>query len=346
MHAATAITPPPPPITTSAAAATMHAIVHPRYGAPDVLVFEEVARPVPGADDVLVRVHAAGVSIGDHHVVTGKPYLIRLSPFGGLPRPKNRVPGTAIAGRVESVGGNVTTIRPGDEVYGEAPSGGFAEYVVVAATRLAPMPSNLTFEEAAATPWAITALQGLRAGGLGAGHRLLVNGASGGVGTWAVQIAKALGAEVTAVCSTRNLAMVRGLGADHVVDYTSDDFVAAEARFDVMLDLVGNRSVSDCKRVLAPRGTYVACSGRGGDWIGPLFRLAAIYATSALSRRKLTTFMAAPNRDDLLALTALVEAGKARPIIERRFPLREAAEALRHVGAGRAQGQTVISVVG
>lgn len=182
----------------------------------------EVERPVPGDEDVLVRVHAAGVSVGDHHVVTGKPYLIRLSPFGGLPGPRNRVPGAALAGRVESVGAKVTQFRPGDEVFGQAANGAFAEYVVQdAAKHIAHKPTNLSFEEAAAVPWAATALRGLRdAGGLVAGQKVLINGASGGVGTWAVQIAKALGAEVTAVSSTRNIEMVRSLGATDVIDYT------------------------------------------------------------------------------------------------------------------------------
>ena len=194
----------------------MYAIVHRKYGTPDVLAYEEIERPVPGDEDVLVRVHAAGASIGDYMIVTGKPYLIRLSPFGGFPRPRNLVPGACMAGRVEAVGRKVTTFRPGDEVYGEAaPTGAFAEYFAVPAKLIAPKPSNLSFEEAAATPWGVNALQGLRdAGGLKAGQNVLINGASGGVGTWAVQIAKALGAHVTAVCSTRNVAMVRALGAE------------------------------------------------------------------------------------------------------------------------------------
>jgi 2-desacetyl-2-hydroxyethyl bacteriochlorophyllide A dehydrogenase len=335
------------PAPTKALGRTMHAIVHRRYGTPDVLAFEELERPVPGEEDVLVRVHAAGVSVGDHHIVTGKPYLIRLSPFGGLPRPRNRVPGSAMAGRVEAVGAKVTTLRPGDEVFGQAAFGAFAEYLVVPAKLLAPKPSNLSFEEAAAVPWAATALQGLRdAGGLKAGQRVLINGASGGVGTWAVQIAKALGAKVTAVCSTRNVERVRALGADEVLDYTQEDFVKGGARFDVMLDMVGNRSLSDCQSVLTPKGTYVACSGGGGDWVGPLLRLAGALFSSLFTSRKLTTFVAAPNRNDLLFLKELVEAGKARPVIERRYALSEVAQALKHVGEGHAQGQTVIQIAG
>jgi NADPH:quinone reductase-like Zn-dependent oxidoreductase len=323
----------------------MHAITHRRYGEPDVLTFEEVARPVPADDQVLIRVHAAGVSVGDHHVVTGKPYLIRLSPYGGLPAPRNPVPGIGLAGRVEAVGAKVTALRAGDEVFGEALCGAFAEYAVVAAERVAPKPSNLSYEEAAATPWAVAALQGLRdAGKLVAGQKVLIHGASGGVGTWAVQIARALRATVTAVCSTRNVDMVRALGADEVIDYTQRDFVEGGARFDLMLDLVGNRSLADCRRVLLPRGTYVSCSGGGGDWAGPMFHLVGVLVTSLFTSQKLTTFIAACNQKDLLVLKDLVESGKAKPIIERRYPLREAAQALQHIGEGHAQGQTVLVI--
>jgi len=322
----------------------MRAIVHRQYGTPDVLTFEEIERPVPGDDDALVRVHAAGASIGDHHVVTGKPYLIRLSPFGGMPRPRNLVPGTAMAGRIEAVGAKVTTLRTGDEVFGQAAAGAFAEYVIVPAKLLAPKPSNLSFEEAAAVPWAATALQGLRAGGLKPGQRVLINGASGGVGTWAVQIAKALGAEVTAVCSTRNLESVRAIGADEVLDYTHQDFLKGGARFDVMFDLVGNRSLSDCRSVLTPQGAYVPCSGGGGDWIGPFLRIAGGLISSLFTGRKFKMFVTTPNRDDLLFLKDLVEAGKAKPVIERRYALSELSEALRHVGDGHAQGQSVIRI--
>jgi NADPH:quinone reductase-like Zn-dependent oxidoreductase len=326
---------------------TMHAITHRQYGTPDVLAFEEIERPVPGDDDVLVRVHAAGASVGDHHIVTGKPYLIRLSPFGGLPQPRNRVPGAAMAGRVEAVGAKVTAFRPGDEVFGQAATGAFAEYLVMPAKLLASKPSNLSFEEAAAVPWGVTALQGLRdAGGLKAGQRVLINGASGGVGTWAVQIAKALGAEVTAVCSSRNVQMVRALGADEVIDYTAEDFVKGGPRFDVMLDMIGNRTLSECRSVLTPTGTYVACAGGEGDWFGPLFRIVGGLLSSLFTSRKFKTFVMSPKQNDLLFLKELVEAGKAKPVIERRFALSEVAEALRHVGEGRAQGQTVIRIAG
>jgi NADPH:quinone reductase-like Zn-dependent oxidoreductase len=324
----------------------MRAIVHRRYGTPDVLAFEEVERPVPGDDDVLVRVHAAGASIGDHHVVTGKPYVIRLSPHCGLLRPLARVPGMALAGRVEAVGAKVTTVRPGEEVYGDAPAGAFAEYAVVPAQRLAPKPANLSFEEAAATSWAVTPLQALRdVGGLQAGQKVLINGASGGVGSWAIQIAKAFGAEVTAVCSGRNAEMVRALGADAVIDYTKEDFVVGGARFDLAFDTVGNRALSAFRKVLNPTGTYVSCGG-GNSSLRWLVRLAQASLTSLFTRQKLKTFIVSPNRADLLSLKALVEDRKAKPFIERRYALSEVADALRHVGGGHTRGQVVIRIGG
>lgn len=323
--------------------ATMHAIVRRRYGTPDLLSYEEIPRPVAGEHDVLVRVRAAGVSIGDHHTVTGKPYVIRPA-IGGLLRPGHLVPGSAMAGQVEAAGDRVTTLRPGDEVFGETTHGAFAEYVVVRADRLVPKPGSLSFEEAAATPWAVTPLQALRdAGGVKAGHRVLIHGASGGVGSWGVQIAKALGARVTAVCSPRNVARVRALGADEVIDYTTTDFVAGGARFDVMLDPVGNRSLLDCRRVLVANGTLVSTSG-GNSGLRWLWRLAAMILISSVSKRKLKPFIVALNQKDLLVLKELVEAGKIRPSLDRRYALRDTADALRHVGEGHAQGQTVIQV--
>jgi NADPH:quinone reductase-like Zn-dependent oxidoreductase len=332
----------PVPTAAEAVLPQMRAVVYRRYGEPEVLACEEVARPTPGDDEVLVRVHAAAVSIGDHHIVTGKPYLVRLSPFGGVPGPRHPVPGAALAGRVEAVGAKITTLRPGDAVFGQAPHGAFAEYVVVPAAHVAPKPANLSFEEAAAVPWAATALIALR--GVVAGQRVLVNGASGGVGTWAVQIAKALGAEVTAVCSARNVDMVRGLGADTVIDYGREDFAVGGERFHVMLDLVGNRPLSDCFSVLVPGGIYVPCSGGGGDWFGPVFRMVAVLLRSLFSSKKVRTFVMAPDPADLLFLKDLVESGKAKPVIERRYPLTEVADALRHVGEGHARGQSVIQV--
>jgi NADPH:quinone reductase-like Zn-dependent oxidoreductase len=328
----------------SEAALPMRAIVHRRYGTPDVLASEKVERPVPGDDQVLVRVHAAGASIGDHHVVTGKPYVVRLSPHGGVLRPRSPVPGQVLAGRVEAVGAKVTTVRPGDEVYAYAPAGAFAEYAVVPVQRLAPKPANLSFEEAAATAWAVTPLQALRnMGGLRAGQKVLINGASGGVGSWAIQIAKALGAEVTAVCSGRNAEMVRALGADAVIDYTKEDFVTGGARFDLVFDTVGNRGLSDFKKVLSPTGTYVSCSG-GNSSLRWMVRLAKAALMSLFRRQKLKMFIVSPSRTDLLFLKALVEAHKAKPFIERRYPLCEVGDALRHVGGGHARGQVVIQI--
>jgi NADPH:quinone reductase-like Zn-dependent oxidoreductase len=321
----------------------MHAIVRRRYGTPDVLAYEEIPRPVPGDHEVLVRVCAAGASIGDHHIITGKPWVIRPA-IGGLIRPGHLVPGSAMAGRVEATGAKVTTLRPGDEVFGETTSGAFAEYVVVRADRLAPKPRDQSFEEAAATPWAVTPLQALRdAGAVKAGHRVLINGASGGVGSWGVQIARAFGAQVTAVCSTRNVARLRALGADEVIDYTTTDFVTGGPRFDVMLDVVGNRSLLDCRRVLVPTGRFVSTSG-GSSGLRWLRRLAAMILISIFSTRKLKPFIVSLNQKDLLVLKELVEAGKIQPAIDRRYALRDTADALRHVGEGHAQGQTVILV--
>jgi len=339
-------TSPRKPLAATSTTGSMRAIVRRQYGTPEALTFEEVDRPVPAAGEVLVRVHAAGVSIGDHHVVTGKPYVIRLSPHGGMLRPRKPVPGMALAGQVEAVGANVTTLRPGDEVFGDAPSGAFAEYAIVPADRLATKPSNLSFEEAAATPWGVTPLQALRdAGGLRAGQKVLINGASGGVGTWAVQIAKALGAQVTAVCSTRNVELVRSLGADTVIDYTKDDFVAGGTRFDLAFDTVGNRSLSDFRKVLKADGTFISCSGGNSSW-GWILGLARMSLTSLFTGQKLKPFIVSPNRADLLSLKELVEAGKAKPVIERRYALSEVPAALQHVGEGHARGQVVVRIMG
>jgi NADPH:quinone reductase-like Zn-dependent oxidoreductase len=327
----------------SAKTKTMLAIIRSNYGAPDVMKLETVARPIPDAGEVLVRVHAAGVSIGDHHVVTGKPYIIRLSPHGGLFRPRNQVPGQAMAGVVVAVGASVTTFQIGDEVYGDVISA-FAEYVAVAAKRIAPKPRNLSFEEAACTPWGVAALQGLRdAGRLQKGQRVLINGASGGVGTWAVQIAKALGAEVTAICSTRNVDMVRRLGADAVIDYTKQDFTQSGPCFDVVFDTVGNRALSDFQGILTPCGAFVSCSGgsSGTKW---LFRMVWMLVVSRFTHQKLVTLITSPNREDLLALNDLIEIGKTKPVVECSYALDQIVEALNHVGKGHAQGQSVIRI--
>jgi NADPH:quinone reductase-like Zn-dependent oxidoreductase len=323
----------------------MQAIVHREYGAPEGLSVGEVPRPVPGEEDVLVRVQAAGVSIGDHHVVTGKPYLVRLSPFGGFPKPRNPVPGAAMSGRVEAVGAKVKAFRVGEEVFGQALNGAFAEYLVIPARLVAPKPTNLSFEAAAAVPWGTTALQGLRdAGGLKAGERVLVYGASGAVGTWAVQLAKALGAHVTAVCSTRNLDLVRSLGADQVIDYTTQDFVTGGARFDVLFDAVGNRSPSDCKAVLTPGGRYVPCSGGGGDWVGPLAHIIGGLLVFLFGGRHCKLFVQRLDAADLLVMKDLIEAGEVKPVVERSWSLAEAGAALHHVGTGHSRGVNVVRI--
>ena len=336
-------------IETLTAAATpitnMKAIVHRDYGEPDVLAVSEVAKPEAGEGDVLIRVVAAGVSIGDHHVVTGKPYLIRVSPFGGLPRPKHPVPGAAFSGRVEAVGAKVTTFRVGDEVIGQAANGAFAEYLVMPAQLLAHKPKNLSFEEAAAVPWGTTALQGLRdAGGLKPGERVLVNGASGAVGTWAVQLAKALGAHVTAVCSTRNVELVRSLGADEVLDYTKTNFLDGGARFDVVMDMVGNGSLSACKAALKPGGRYVPCAGGSGDWVGPLLRVLGGLVVFLFGGRRFKMFIQNINAADLDVMRELIEANRVRPVVERTWSFSEVAEALRHVGAGHSRGVNVLRI--
>jgi NADPH:quinone reductase-like Zn-dependent oxidoreductase len=324
---------------------TMNAIVQPAYGSAEVLRFEEVERPALGDGEVLVRVHAASVCKGDVHLLTGTPYLLRL--MFGLRRPKRRIAGQDVAGTVEAVGAHVTALKPGDEVYGQVPGGAFAEYVCAPANLFAPKPANVTFEQAASVPISgLTALQGLRdAGQLKPGQKVLINGASGGVGTFAVQIAKALGAEVTAVCSTRHVDKVRSLGADRVIDYTREDFARGSERYDVMLDLVGNRSLADCRTVLAPKGVFVSSAGSpGGNWIGPIVWMLKVMVAGMSGSQKMTLLMAMPRRDDLLFLRALIEAGKVTPVIEHRFALRETAAAMRHVAEGHSQGKTVVFV--
>lgn len=333
-----------PDVQAPVGAGTMRAIVQSAYGAPDVLRLEEVARPVVGEGDVLVRVHAASVCKGDVHLMTGKPYLLRL--IFGL-RPNRRLTGQNIAGRVVAVGAKVTSLRPGDEVYGQVKLGGFAEYVCAPADALAPKPASLSFEEAAALPVSgTTALQGLRdVGRVQPGQRVLINGASGGVGLFAVQIAIALGAVVTAVCSTKHVEKLRSLGADRVVDYTREDFARIGAQHDVILDLVGNRTMADYRAALTPQGIYVSSAGSpGGNWIGPIVWMLKVALAGVVGSQRMTALMEKPRRDDLLALNALVEAGQLRPVIERRYPLAEAAAALRHVAEGHAQGTTVITI--
>jgi NADPH:quinone reductase-like Zn-dependent oxidoreductase len=321
----------------------MKALIYHAYGSPDVLHCEDVEKPTPGDDEVLIRVRAAAVNPLDCHLMSGA-YILR--PLTGLRKPKLTCPGADLAGEIEAVGRNVTRFQPGDPVFGAARRA-FAEYVCASEARLALKPANLTFEQAAALPVAgLTALQGLRdRGRVQPGQTVLINGAAGGVGTFAVQIAKSLGAEVTGVCSTRNVDLVRSIGADHVVDYIRDDFTRNAMRYDVIFDCVGNRPLSDCWRVMIRKGTYVAVGARpGGRWIGPLPRLLMVLLSSPFVSQNVVFFMARVNDKELLALKELVEANKVKPVIDRTYALSDAAEAIRYLKEGHARGKVVITV--
>ncbi|MFE9635439.1 NAD(P)-dependent alcohol dehydrogenase [Streptomyces sp. NPDC006463] len=324
----------------------MKAIVQDRYGSPDVLELREVDKPVAAGHEVLVRVHAAAVNARDWHLMRGDPYLARL--VLGLRAPKERIRGSDFAGRVEAVGKDVTRLRPGDEVFGEA-DGAFAEYVCASQDVVEPKPANLTFEQAAAVPLAgNTALMGLRdLARVRPGHKVLVNGASGGVGTFAVQIAKAFGAEVTGVCSTKNVDLVRSLGADHVVDYTHEDFTRNGSRYDVVFDLVGNRSLAECRRALTPSGTLVLSGGgvsEGGSLVGPMGLIIKGQALSRFVGQRLLVLTATQSSRNLAALRELVERGDLAPVVDRTYPLREAAEAIRYLEVEHARAKVVVTV--
>jgi NADPH:quinone reductase-like Zn-dependent oxidoreductase len=321
----------------------MRAIVRDKYGSADVLKLQEVEKPELVDDGVLVRVRASSVNRADWYFMTGTPWAGR--PSMGLLRPKSRLIGGDFAGTVEAVGKDVTDLQPGDEVFG-ARSGSFAEYVC-ARMGVAPKPENLTFEEAAAVPVAaLTALQGLRDHGqLQPGQKVLVNGASGGVGTFAVQIAKALGAEVTAVCSTRNVQQARSLSADHVIDYTKEDFTRSGRLYDLLFDNAGSRSWSECRRVLEPHAKLVLVGAPKADpLLGPLRHVVRIRLASMRGSQKAVFFIAKVNKPDMAVLRELVEAGKVTPVVERRYDLSEVADALRYMGEGHAQGKIVITV--
>jgi NADPH:quinone reductase-like Zn-dependent oxidoreductase len=324
----------------------MKAIVQDRYGSPDVLQFRDVDKPEPADNEVLVGAHAAAVNAYDWHMMRGDPYVARLGMgFGG---PKVKIRGRDFAGRVEAVGRDVTRFRPGDEVFGEA-DGAFAEYVCVAEELLASKPANLTFEQAAAMPLAAnTALIGLRdVASVQPGQHVLINGASGGVGTFAVQIAKAFGVEVTGVCSTRNADLVRSIGADHVIDYTGEDFTRTGNQYDILLDLVGNRSLTELRRALTLAGTLILSGGgvsNGGRLVGPLGLMIRGRALSRFVRHRLVLLMAKPNKDNLAALRELAESGKVTPIIDRTYPLVEAADAIRYLETEHARAKVVITV--
>ncbi|MFJ7218040.1 NAD(P)-dependent alcohol dehydrogenase [Amycolatopsis sp. NPDC098790] len=322
----------------------MKAIVQDRYGSPDVLEFRDVDRPSPGAGEVLVRVHAAGVDPGVWHLTTGEPYLLRLLGFG-LRRPKQPVRGLDFAGTVEEVGDGVSRVRPGDEVFGVC-AGAFAEYAVAKQDLVAAKPARLSFEQAAAVMISGgTALQAVRdTGRVQPGQRVLVIGAAGGVGSFAVQLAKAFGADVTGVCSTAKTDLVRTLGADHVVDYTREDF--AGRRYDLIVDTAGLRSLSALRRALTPRGTLVIVGGEnGGKWLGGIQRVLRAALLSPFVGHRLRGLVATERGADLDDLRDLIEAGKLTPALDRTYPLADAAAAIGHLHAGRAAGKVVLTTL-
>ncbi|MFF3584689.1 NAD(P)-dependent alcohol dehydrogenase [Streptomyces mirabilis] len=324
----------------------MKAIAQDRYGSPDVLELREVDKPVVADDTVLVRVHAAAVNARDWHLMRGDPYLARL--VLGLSGPKAKIRGTDFAGRVEAVGRNVKRFRPGDEVFGEV-DGAFAEYVCAQDNVVEPKPAGLSFQQAAAVPLAgNTALMGLRdLGRVQPGQQVLINGASGGVGIFAVQIAKAFGAEVTGVCSTRNMELIRSMGADHVIDYTREDFTRDGRRYDVVFDLVGNHSLTECRRALTPTGRLVLSGGgvsEGGSVVGPMGLILKGQVMSHFVRHRLLILTATPSKENLAALRELAESGKLTPVIDRTYPLSEVPEAIRYVEMEHARSKVVITV--
>jgi NADPH:quinone reductase-like Zn-dependent oxidoreductase len=322
----------------------MKAIIQDTYGSPDVLELGDIDKPVVGDGDVLVRVHAAGVDPGVWHLMTGLPYMIRLG--YGLRKPKSRVRGRDVAGTVAAVGKNVTEFQPGDEVFGIC-EGSFAGYACAREKKLAPKPPNLTFEQAATVPIsAITALQALRdKGHVQPGQRVLVIGAAGGVGSFAVQLAKAFGAHVTGVCSTTKIDLVRSIGADDVIDYTRDDFADGAQRYDLILDIAGNRSLSHLRRALTRRGTLVVIGGEGGGrWLGGFDRNFRAGMFSPFVSQKLRMLVSKERKEDLQSLRELIEAGKVTPVIDRTYPLSEVREAVRYLDKGHARGKVVITV--
>jgi NADPH:quinone reductase-like Zn-dependent oxidoreductase len=320
----------------------MKAIVHDSYGSAEVLRTRDIPKPKVGDDDVLVRVHAASVHLGDWILMTGSPFVMRMAT--GLRKPKNPVPGTDVAGTVEAVGKDVQRLRPGDEVFGWS-AGAFAEYVAASEDHFVAKPANLTFEQAAAVGVsATTALQLLRDNGkVQPGQTVLINGASGGVGSFAVQIAKSLGAEVTGVTSTKNLELVRSIGADHVIDYTRDDFTATAGRYDLILDNVGNYSMARTRRALKPTGTLI--SNGGGHAGGKLGRTLRTMLVSMFVRQQASPTVKTQNHDDLVALKGLVEAGQIAPVIDGTYPLSQTRKAIERVASGRTRGTIVIDVL-
>ena len=326
----------------------MKAIVYHEYGSPDVLELKDIDKPLVKDNEVLVCVHAASVNRLDWHLMRGSPYIARLQ--AGLRKPKDRVLGADVAGQVEAVGKHVTKFQPGDEVFGSLFGhgfGAFAEYVSVSDDLLELKPANLSFDQAAAVPVAaLTALQGLRDHGrIEPGHKVLIIGAGGGVGTFAVQIAKSFGAEVTGVCSTRNVDMVRSIGADHVIDYTQEDFTRGDRKYDLVFQLAGTRSPSDCRRALTPRGMLLLSSGESdGRLIGPVDRIIKALLLAPFTRQRLVPFLAKRSGEDLRVVKELIEAGKVTPVIDRSYPLSDVPEAIRHLEEGHARGKVVITL--
>lgn len=316
----------------------MKAIIQTGYGSPDFFELREIDEPLIKDNEILVKVHSTAINAGDVYFMRGDPYMVRL--MAGLPKPKKYIPGYDFAGRVEKVGENVTNFQPGDEVFGGGQST-FAEYVSVKEKNLSPKPNNLTFNQAAAVPTsAVTALLGLRdVGKLKEGQKVLINGASGGVGTFAVQIAKTLGAEVTGVCSTRNLDLVRSIGADHVIDYTQTDFTQSGQQYDLILDQVANHSLSDCRRVLTPQGIHIPNSGNGG-----LGYIINSLISSLFFRQQGRTYLSVPKKGDIVFLKELIESGKIMPVIDKTYPLSDTSKAFRYMEEVHACGKVVIIV--
>jgi len=323
----------------------MKAVVYSNYGSPDVLKCEEIEKPTAGDNEVLIRVRAASVNPYDWHFMRGTPYMVRI--MAGLLKPKDKRLGVDVAGQVEAVGENVTQLKPGDEVFG-ACRGAFAEYACASESALVQKPDNVTFEQAASVPIAaFTALQGLRdKGHLQPGQKVLINGAAGGVGTFAVQIAKWFGADVTGVCSTRNVDMVRSIGADRVIDYTQEDFTKSGRRYDLFFDGVGNHSLSACRRVLNPKGIYVPFGGSSDRWmIGPLARmLKTLVLSRFVSQTLVIFFLAKASKEDLIVMHELMAAGKVTPVIDKCYKLSEVPEAIRYLEEGHARGKVVITL--
>jgi NADPH:quinone reductase-like Zn-dependent oxidoreductase len=320
----------------------MKAFQYHRYGPPDVLSLDEVEKPVPGDDEVLIRIRATSVNPYDWHFMRGTPYLMRIGT--GLRTPKRTRLGVDVAGVVEAIGKDVTRLKPGDEVFGVC-RGAWAEYACARERDLAPKPANVSFEDVAAVPIAaLTALQAIRRGGVRASQKVLINGASGGVGTYVVQIAKTFGAEVAGVCSTGNVELVRSIGADEVFDYTRDDFTRSGQKYDAIIDCIGNHSFASLRRVLTREGIDVVVGGKAGNWLSPLPTILAGFALSTIVSQKMAFAMSKLSRDDLMTIAALLEKGTIRSVIDRRYTFADLPEAVRYQEQGQARGKVVVTV--